>query len=224
VDPVYSIGGGKKEMKPSCFPWNTEVVKFLFDLQTKLQVDNLQIRGEHKREGMIFRGHPNYREKPWRDWVTINWGDKELPCQIWCFVVIDFEPEVTDQEGNITTIFHGGIEVEKGTYAVVESANYDERDQEKAKSDIFIPIRKEVVRSNRVASGWKRKFYLADVESITCPLVVVPNVGDHCRFDYLILKSRSEWVEIFKNWIDDPHDNDTIPLSEPLPVRNVFNV
>ena len=223
VDPVYSLGGGKKGREPFDLPWNKEVVRFLFDLQKKLKVNNLQIRGEHKREGMIFRGHPNYREKPWRDWATIDWGDKELPGQIWCFVVIDFDPKITDDAGNEMSIHHGGIEVEKGCYAVVENATYDERDQEKAKSDLFIPIKKEVIRNNRLPSGWKRKFYLADVESITCPLAVVPNVGANRRFDYLILKNRTEWMEIFKKWLDDPHENDRIPLTEPLPNCSVFN-
>ena len=154
---------------------------------------------------------------------VINWGDKELPCQIWCFVVIDFDTNITDDSGNDVSIYHGGIQVEKGCYAVVENATYDERDQEKKKSDLFIPIKKEVIRSNTLPSGWRRKFYLADVESITCPLAVVPNIGAAKRFDYLILKSRTEWVDIFKKWLDDPHENDVIPMTEPLPVCNVFN-
>jgi len=219
-DPVYSLNG-KKE--PLDLPWNEEVLRFLSDLQNKLRVSDLQIRAEHRREGMIFRGHPNYREKPWRDWATIDWGDEELPCQIWCFVVIDFDPNVRDATGNRVIIYHGGIKVEKGTYAVVESANYDERDQEKVKSDLFIPITKEVIRSNQLPLGWGRKFYLADVESILSPLAVVPNIGAR-KFDFLILKSRTEWAEIFKRWLDDPHENDKIPLTEPVPEYNVLHM
>ena len=222
-DPVFSLGAGKKVRKPLDLPWNKDVVRFLFDLQKKLKVNNIQIRGEHKREGMIFRGHPNYRDKPWRDWATIDWGDKELPGQIWCFVVIDFDPYITDDEGNDVIVYHGGIRVAKGCYAVVESAAYDDRNNEKAKSDLFIPIRKEIIHCRKSPGGWRRKFYLADVESITCPLAVVPNVGVNRRFDYLILKSRSEWVDIFKKWLDDPHENDRIPLTEPIPACSVFN-
>jgi hypothetical protein len=71
--------------------------------------------------------------------------------------------------------------------------------------------------------GWGRKFYLADVESILSPLAVVPNIGAR-KFDFLILKSRTEWVEIFKRWLDDPHENDKIPLTEPVPEYNVLHM
>ena len=110
----------------------------------KLCVNRLNIRGQHKREGMIFHGHPNFRERPWRDWATFNWGNQELPGHIWCFVIIDKLPTIFDGARNVTTIKHGGIDVQRGTYAVIESANFDTRVSEKNKSDLFIPIRKDI--------------------------------------------------------------------------------
>ena len=219
--PCYSLGTGLDSRKAFPLEWNSHVVSFLYNLQVKLCVNRLKIRGQHKREGMIFHGHPNFRERPWRDWATFNWGNHELPGQIWCFVIIDKLPTILDGAGNVKTIKHGGIDVQKGTYAVIESANFDPRVSEKNKSDLFIPIRKDIIRQVRQGQVvWRRKFYLADVESITSPLIVVPNVGARFGLEYLLMKPIPEWVVIFKQWLDDPHESDDIPLTEPIPVHN----
>ena len=249
-EPVFSLGTGKQRHQPLQLEWNREVVRFLYDLQKKLQVEKLEIRGQHNRGGVIFRGHPNYREKPWRDWAIINWGNKKLPGQIWCFVVIDSVTQVRDKKsGKRIRIHHGDIEVKKGTYAVMESATYDTRVEEKKKSDLFIPIKKVFLRTpedkaaearrrdkdkeNQAAGApkndeaecrWERKFCLANVEAIEDPLVVVPNVGGRLRCEHLILKPRSQWVDIFKKWLDDPDENDRIPLTEPIPEHNILHV
>ena len=219
-DPQYSMGTGRDSKKPSALEWNEEVISFLFQLQTKLKVNNLKIRGEHKREGTIFRGHPNYREKPWKDWAMFDWGNEELPGQIWCFVVIDFNPKIRDESGDYVFVHHGGICVKRGTYAVIESSMYDQRDQEKLKSDLFIPIKKEVVRRKHGCTNWKRKFYLADVEAISNPLMVIPNIGGRLGLEYLLMKQQREWVKMFKEWLDKSHDLDQIPLTEPIPAQN----
>jgi hypothetical protein len=249
-EPVFSLGVGKKAYQPLQLEWNRELVRFLYDLQKKLQVEKLQIRGEHKRGGLIFRGHPNYREKPWRDWALIKWDKGKLPGQIWCFVVIDSDPQVRDKKsGKRVRILHGDIEVKKGTYAVMETATYDTRDEEKKKSDLFIPIKKVFLRTpedkaaqarrrhkdkgnqakgarknDEAKCGWERKFCLANVEAIEDPLVVVPNVGGRLRCEHLILKPRSQWVDIFKKWLDDPNEDDRIPLTEPVPEHNILQV
>ena len=219
--------------------WSDDLVCFLFELQKKLNVPNLQVRGEHKREGMIFRGHPNYRETPWKDWAEFSWeGDGLLPGHIWCFVVIDFDPQ--DEAGNDLTIHHGGVEVVRGVYAVIENAKYDPSYNEKKKSDLFIPIIKESRRSpqeeedgevQNQANGvpkkkvnthdlWDRTFYLVDVESITSPLLVIPNIGGQSGVEYLVMKPRSEWSDIFQAWLEKPSQLDKIPLTEPIPVHN----
>jgi hypothetical protein len=211
--PQYSMGEGKKAREPCLLEWNDDLVRFLYKLQVKLQVKCLSIRGEHRREGLVFRGHPNYREKQWKDWAYFDWGQEEdLPCQIWCFVIIDFDPEVAT--------YHGGVELEKGTYAVVECANYDTREGEKTKSALFVPILKEVARRKSHQHTWKRKFYLANVEAITDTLMVIPNIGGKLQNEYLIMKTENEWIHIFKNWLEAGHDKDTIPLTEPVPVHN----
>ncbi|MGL4282563.1 MAG: hypothetical protein ACRCSI_02665, partial [Eubacterium aggregans] len=189
--PQYSTGIGPKSRVPFELEWSDDLVRFLWKLQQKLKGRKLQVRGEHRRKGMMFRGHPNCREQPWRDWAKFSWDEGLLlPGHIWCFVVIDFDRK--DAGGNDITFHHGGIEVVKGTYAVIENALYDPRDHKKRKSDLFIPIKKEGLRRRleneqdglenpggvvKTKDLWQRTFYLADVDAITSPLIVIPNIG-----------------------------------------------
>ena len=96
-----------------------------------------------------------------------------LPCQIWCFVIIDGlpEPDSEDADSEGAGIEYGGIFLENGTYAVVEFAKWDPNPDEVSMSDLFIPMNKVVGRDG------KRRFYLADVDSIVSPMCVVPDIG-----------------------------------------------
>ena len=52
--------------------WNMEVATFLHELQEKvfphINSDYMPIHTCHRRNGQIFRGHPNFRGKgPWKD-------------------------------------------------------------------------------------------------------------------------------------------------------------
>ena len=174
-------------------------------------------------------GHPQYRDSFWRDWATIDWGDETLPGQIWCFVVIDCIPTLpgrTKKDPRIekpSGIFHGDIEVQNGAYAVLESTTYDKVKRNVERSDIFIPIKKEVEQTANKNRPWKRKFYLADVEAIQSPIAVVPNIGGKSRRDFFVVKQRGEWAEMFKEWLDDPPEHDVIGDDEPVPTHIVDN-
>ena len=57
--------------------WNSDVIEFLLALQDQLHAngitDSLPIYTCHRRDGQMFRGHPNYRGKgPWRDWAWVR--------------------------------------------------------------------------------------------------------------------------------------------------------
>lgn len=216
--PVYSMGATAKEREtPSEKPWSQDVVDFLFDLQTKLAGENLgfklEIRTVHKREGLIFRGTPDFRGAPWRDWAMFDWGevDGALPGQIWCFVVIDSIPEGQDSD-----LYHGGVHLDNGEFAVIESSKFS-RVASMRESDIFLPITKEVTHRRGDNRGWKRKFYLANVESIQKACVAVPDVGERTGTGYFVVRARTEWVEEFKAWLDDPGKLDVIGDDEPEP-------
>jgi hypothetical protein len=186
-----------KNAKPLVF--HLDLVDFMMDLQHKVEewIPDLEIRSEHRRNGQIFRGHPHYRGKPWRDWAMFDWGDEddggwgELPGEIHCFVVLQGLPEQA-------TIKHGGIYLENGTYAVIETAILSKDKAELEYSDLFVPFRKQMGK----ATEWgrkNRKFYLANVESIVAPLCVVPDVGT--TSSYFQVKPRAEWSEVFSEWL-----------------------
>lgn len=193
------------------------IVEFLLGLQDLMEETlgirdySLSICTEHKRNDLVFRGHPDYRgDGPWRDWAMINWGDPDeygygdLPCQIWCFVIIDGlpEPDSEDADSEGAGIEYGGIFLENGTYAVVEFAKWDPNPDEVSMSDLFIPMNKVVGRDG------KRRFYLADVDSIVSPMCVVPDIGCKGGRRYFQVCPRSEWVKLFIGWVEDPHEFD----------------
>lgn len=236
-EPSYSTG--KVPKAPSSVYWGADIVQFLVELQEKLVnkkllTGHLQIRGTHKRNGHIFRGQPQYRGEYWRDWALIDWGDATRPGQIWCFVVIKCIPtrpgkkrkkgkEKAPVIEKPSGIFHGDVEVQNGVYAVVESSEYQTDQKMVDRSDIFIPIVKDVVQVGNKNRPWKRKFYLADVEAIHKPLVVVPDIGCKSKRDYFVVKPRNEWVEMFEGWLDDDPVHDVIGDDEPVPSHIVDN-
>ncbi len=105
----------------------------------------------------------------------------------------------------------GGIYLAEGTYAVVESATYDTDFDAKA-SDLFTPITVEV-------DGWDkdgtviRRFFLADVNSIAGPCIVIPDIGGP-RDQYFQVKNRSLWATEFQNWLRIKHEEDEMEHTE----------
>ena len=143
----------------------------------------------------------------WRDWALFDWGDPlqgghgELPGHIQCFVQLD---GVDDDLDAGRTKF-GGIYLENGTYAVIESAKWVTDEKEVTMSDLFVPLQKVVRRvDTRTGRVLERRFFLADVDAIVSPLCVVPNIGAKPSCMYLQVKPRSQWVEEFVEWLRDP--------------------
>ena len=48
----------------------------------------------------------------------------------------------------------------------------------------------------------KLQLYLANVEAFVKPLFVIPDIGGQAN-DYLMLKSRQEWRELFIKYLKD---------------------
>lgn len=172
-----------------------DFVEFLALLQDKVGV-GVEIRTNHHRNNRIFRANPCYGGGVWREWVVIDWGpDGELPAKLWGFVDLGRIPPQND-------INYGGLAgIPPGTYAIVENATYiDDGDA----SELFLPIEKEVgrIEGKRVK---KMKFYLADVEAIVSPLVVIPDVGGKPNA-YFAVKNRHEWKDLFVSWLHEPDE------------------
>jgi len=216
----YGVGK-RKPKNPSSRYWCSDLLKFLVTLQEKLvwrghTTGDLEIRGEHHQDGIPFRGHPQYRDHYWRDWALFNWCDQIVPAQIWCFVVIDCIP-INDGVEEVSGIEHGGKRVKNGAYAVVERCEYEKDKKKLTRSDIFVPMRKIVKEVATKRHPWKRKFYLMDVKDIVQPIAVVPNIGGKSKRDFFVVKQRSEWVEMFEEWLEEPHSHDEIGDEEPVP-------
>ena len=186
--------------------WNIPLVQFLIDLQDKMEClpsNYLEIRTWHKRGDQIFRGHPNYRGKgPWKDWAWFDWGPEygKLAAHIWCFVVLKNMP--TGRQ----SISHGGIALGDGVYAVIESSALDNTAGEIQRSDLLMPIHKEIEMDGD-GLVTKRTFYLADTEAIVGPCCVVPDIGGASN-RYFVVRPREEWATEFSRWLEDPHNLD----------------
>jgi hypothetical protein len=195
--------------------WNTELLAFLMELNDKVQgyipTNSVPIWTKHERNGLIFRGHPNFRGKgAWRDWVWVDWkgGYGRLPCHIWCFVVLVGMPSGRN------AIKHGGIVLSDGTYAVVESAHLEESEEELMRSDLMCPVLKEV-EFDKNGMACNRTFYLADTEAFVDPCCCIPDVGGP-KNRYFVVKPRNEWSSLFVQWLEDPHTLDEMdPLDAP---------
>ena len=182
--------------------WDQDVIEYLIHLQEDRFLFPLSIFTEHHREGQIFRAHPNFRQLGhWNDWVLVDWGGRaKQPCQIWGFIDLRNAPEGFRE--NVE-----GVRVERGVYAVVESADYEET---AGTSDLFIPCVKECRSKNKDGSIQRRRFYLADVEAFLQPITVIPDIGNENKLRYLQVKARNEWAASFTKWLEDPHHLDAM--------------
>ena len=188
---------------------NSELVGWLLDLQELLDkchllpTHELRIYTRIKRAHQSFRGHPNYRGLgPWRDWAWVNFGRDHgiMLCHIWCFVALP------DPEGR--RINYGGIRVEEGVYAVVESTKevpMEPGDQ----LDMIFPIEKEVILDEEGSTIVNKVFYLADTDAITAPACVVPDIGGPTN-RYFCIEPRYKWGDFFRNWLHSDLDDDMV--------------
>lgn len=90
----------------------------------------------------------------------------------------------------------------------------DEEEQEQ--SDLFKPIRKEVggLTNDRVSH---LEFYLADVEAIVGPTVVIPDLGGKPNH-YFRLRDAQDWREDFEKWLECSADDCCMydPIEDPV--------
>ena len=212
-DPEEDDFAWKYRNRPSTKgSWDEEIVKFLYYLLEMAcdmhGVADLDIRTEHKRNGHIFRGHPDYRKRgQWNDWAKFDWGAGHgvLPGEIWCFV--DF----TDVPDDFL-LACAGCKVGKGVYAVVESTSYcpnqDKSGRPMNNSEMFTPIVKDVERLKKDGSIGEKRFYLADVESIVEPMAVFPDIGSSNKVRCFEVLPQKLWSEAFVKWLEAAHTHD----------------
>ena len=209
MEPAFDFPSSRIHSR-SNVRWDRDIVEYLVELQDVVfdgLLAELPIYAEHIREGQMFRGCPNHRGMGmWNDWVLVDWGsDKAQPCQIWCFLDLRSLPRNA-------TVTVDDIKVQRGVYAVVESADFEEEDAEEEdpwKSILFQGCRKECkFLNNNLKCVGERQFYLADVEAFVDPVCVIPDVGNSDIMRYLMLKPRTDWAQLFIDWVRADPDED----------------
>ena len=160
-------------------------------------VSKLQVKSVHHRNGFIFRASAEFHSEVWRDWATFDWGEEgNLPCHLLGFV--DFSELPAGFEFN----YAGSEGAKKGVYAIVECASLIEDEIEINKSELFIPVQKQIGgHTNDFVSH--RNCWLADCDAIVSPVAVVPNLGEH-QNGHSMINSRANWKIDFERWLDAP--------------------
>ena len=212
VDDVvcYSKERGRQSKVPSPVPWNQELLHLLYAIQDKTsywQTAEVKVRSELRVGEQIYRGHPEYRGQAWQDWILVDWtGEgKPEPCRVWCFLEVTGLPYTTRKKltKHKDILNHGGILLVNGAYAVVETARWARANQQ-PNSKLIRKLTLEMA-SNVPGSGTtRRRFHLVPINKITRPLFVVPDIGSQNRRDFLAIKSRTEWVDVAKAWLEKP--------------------
>ena len=197
--PAFELLGATPKMKANAkIP--RALIKFLWRLNQFVvakvpSMGSINIRTKHKRGDTIFRAHPYFQGGPWHDWAMFYWGRDygNLPGHISCFV------DLSELHGAIGVF--ADVQVENSVYAVIESGTFNANLAHL--SDVLVPITKEVERLENGA--FKRRFYLADVESIVGTLAVVPDIGGNPN-EYFQVKPRSEWAGSFETWLHQQYE------------------
>jgi hypothetical protein len=183
---------------------NSQLATFIGEeiLQNIPEWNEIKGFSEHKRNGQIFRAHPNFRgtNDAWNDWVMIDWGRAWgiQPCHIWTFLDLQKLPTGTN-----FPIGHTGMTLnQSGVYAVVESALSNVDENEIKMSTLLLPLEKEVYSLDPL----QRKFYLVSVDTFESSACVVPDIGGNARAFFRLLP-KSEWLSTFVNWINAPYES-----------------
>ena len=98
----------------------------------------------------------------------------------------------------------------------MESARYEREeeapDREALRSDLFVPLRLDM-ESEDPDNGLRRTFHLASTDAFKEPVAVVPDVGGPPN-RYFLVKSRSKWSNEFCAWLQAPHADDKMEVSD----------
>ena len=181
-----------------------DLVDFVVGLREAVEehIDDPLLYSVHEREGQIFRASSSFLGNVWRDWVIMDWGrDGELPNRLWGFL------DLTELPPN-SRIKYGGCErLSPAFYAIVESAELDPDTDELSQCEI---VHKYVTETAAAGNEVGLKLYLADVEAILAPAMVIPDIGG--KFNgYLLVDERAEWGKKFEEYLKENvgHQNES---------------
>jgi hypothetical protein len=213
--PAWRISPDNKDVT-----WDTQALDFLYSLQVAIQEEGHHLAGglltictEHKRDGICFRGHPDFRgDGQWNDWALVDWGRGygKTPAEIWCYV------DLTEQPDAFRMVFRDS-RLQKGVYALVETSHYVEMPvvcglEVPLVSETFKAFDKDVAHNED--GSVRRTFWLADVNAFVEPIAVVPNIGHPNKVQYFEMVPRKKWSDLFIKWLKEPHTAELKELDE----------
>ena len=76
---------------------------------------------------------------------------------------------------------------------------------------------KEAEELNQDGTISRRRFYLADVESIVAAACVIPDIGHENKLRYFLLTQRKEWASQFVRWLEQPSNIDKAEMAKEMP-------
>jgi hypothetical protein len=124
--------------------------------------------------------------------------DGKFPCKCWGFIDLSDLPVPRER------INYGGLrDITPGVYAIVECAEVVDNVHE-----LVYRIETECLTNNK-GEVQNLKYYLADVEAIIAPAMVVPDVGGP-ENSYLAVVSPDEWASMFEDWLAEETNLDNL--------------
>jgi hypothetical protein len=163
----------------------------------------IQFFTQHNRGGNIFRADPQFHKvskDPWYDWVEVNWGDSNadyVPAKLLLFM------EVPSSDFTGTFKFGESYIDSPGSYAIAYS--FEMNVDEPAHLDSRLVTYGKLMTKNEVPL-----LFVFDVKCIADTCIAVPYQPDEDIInanEWLLLKSKSEWYNIFVDFMDSKlHD------------------
>jgi hypothetical protein len=163
---------------------------------------------EHKRNNVIFRGHPAYRgSRSWYDWALFQWESPEVdgqnqyvPGHIITF--LDLTAQHLDRLHDSEYV----IGDQPGVYALIESLE-DELPEPTEHNRIATIAGQELTKEQRKQRRNEGRdcrhsnILLVTAECIYEPLSAIPNFGGKDG-EYIFIRSPETWGERFTEYID----------------------
>ena len=168
------------------------ISEILFDCDEAGLLNSVSVYSEyHMGDGQKYRASPNYRGKPWYDWVMMP---NDLPAHVFCFVDLRELPE-----GQNGTRFSNAVYMIQEFVApnIGDGRGTSEWDHP---SDIFVPLVKVV--NHNVTNKVENHLQLRPVDEIRGPAMVIPDLDNENNGAFFRVKSPSEWGDLFRNFLE----------------------
>jgi hypothetical protein len=163
---------------------------------------------QHNRQGNIFRANPNYKEgNPWYDWVYVDWGESKVPAKMMLFLHVEkceFTKGFQFGYGRIDSF---------GSYAIGHTFAF--HNVVKAHGISRLCEYGKILSFESPNEEDAPQLWAFCVESIVGPCTAVPynnNVKPVDELEWIILKPKQNWYDIFINFMNESISTDTTIL------------